>query len=265
MHLSDMPTLVAIPFGNNAGSGYIRTIPVPSQIGITPGAASFHDGFPPLTFTPLGSGGAYVNGEDINGILNFVSAWTRWLQAGSALPFNSAFATAIGGYPELACVQSTAVAGLVWQNTVDGNLTDPDGGSPVGWVQVGPPAASLAEVRAGTVANKYVSPKTLHDMASAIDAETIALPGGFLLKTKLVTLPTGSNVETVAFTWANPFPSALMGFSGTPNNGGNPGRAALTCTLQSMNTNGGTVQCDTGDSSFPISNSVKVSVTAIGK
>ena len=40
-----------------AFSGTKNLIPVPSQIGITPGAASFTDGFPPLTATPIGSGG----------------------------------------------------------------------------------------------------------------------------------------------------------------------------------------------------------------
>ena len=44
------PVPFAVPFGASAGAGYIRTIPVASQISITPGAASLTDGFVPLNF-----------------------------------------------------------------------------------------------------------------------------------------------------------------------------------------------------------------------
>ena len=126
MNLSDIPDRVAIPFAASAGSGYIRPVPVPSQTG---GAASFTDGFPPSTFQPLSGGGAYVNGEDVNGILNHVTKWTRWQAAGGPAVFNNTFASAVGGYPHGAVLKSSATDGLLWQNTVDGNLTDPDGGS----------------------------------------------------------------------------------------------------------------------------------------
>lgn len=165
MFLSDIPARVAIPFANGAGSSYIRDIPVPSQTG---GAASFTDGFPADTFTPLSGGGAYVNGEDVNGILNHVTKWTRWMAAGGPATFNSAFATAVGGYPKLATLQSTAQPGVEWLNTVDGNLTDPDGGGAVGWVLVGPAKASQGEVNAGTEPNKYVTPATLHTLLGAV-------------------------------------------------------------------------------------------------
>ena len=45
-------TLISEGFGTS-DSGKTYPIPVPSQIAITPGAASFTDGFPPLTRTPL--------------------------------------------------------------------------------------------------------------------------------------------------------------------------------------------------------------------
>lgn len=161
MFLSDIPARVAIPFANAAGSGYIRPIPVPSQIGITDGAASFTDGFPPDTFQPLSGGGAYVNGEDVNGILNYTTKWTRWQSAGGPATFNSVFCTAINGYPKLATLQSVSTPGVLWLNTVDGNLTDPDGGGAAGWVRVGPAKASDAEVLAGVDDAKYVTPHGL--------------------------------------------------------------------------------------------------------
>lgn len=267
MHLSDMPALVEIPFGASAGGSYIRPIPVASQIGITAGAASFTDGFPPLTFTPLGGGGAYVNGEDINGILNYISSWTRWLEAGSAVPYNSAFATKISGYPNLATVPSTAVPGLMWMNTVDGNLTDPDGGSPVGWVAVGAPAADLAEAKAGVVTDKYISPAVLKALGlSGPDSETIVLPGGFLLKFKSVLLNTGSNVTTTSFTWATPFPTALLGGPyGTPDNAANSTWTAVVLIIEGGSVSGGTILADTaGRVGVNITNTVHAHVWAIG-
>lgn len=90
------PVNLQIPFAN---SGSKNTIPVPSQIGVTAGAASFTDGFPPLTFTPLASGGVQPAGADFNGIFNILSQHTTFLNAGGLYRFDAALATAIGGYP----------------------------------------------------------------------------------------------------------------------------------------------------------------------
>ena len=60
------PTKITVPFAN---TGSKNTIPVPSQISVTPGAASYTDGFPPLTMTPKASGGVPPFGQDMNGIL----------------------------------------------------------------------------------------------------------------------------------------------------------------------------------------------------
>ena len=78
MQSSQIPSKFPIPFANGAGSGYIRQIPVTSQISITPGAASLTDGFPPLTFIPEGSGGIPPFGQDMNGILKEITAWIQW-------------------------------------------------------------------------------------------------------------------------------------------------------------------------------------------
>ena len=168
MNLSDMPTRVPIPFGNSAGAGYIRSVPVPSQIGVLAGAASFTDGFTPDTFTPLSGGGAYVNGEDMNGVLNHVTKWTRWQTAGGPAVYNSTFATAVGGYPKGATLVSSALGGRVWMNTVDGNLTDPDGSSAVGWVPVGPVASTLAQAEAGTDDTTFITPLVLAEYQATV-------------------------------------------------------------------------------------------------
>lgn len=129
MQASNAPTKSAVPFAN---SGTKNTIPVASQIGITPGLASFTDGFPPLTMTPLAAGGVPPYGADFNGILNFLSAAARWDQAGGGYVYDSAFATAAGGYPKGALLLRADLSGY-WLSTAENNTTNPDTGG-AGWV-----------------------------------------------------------------------------------------------------------------------------------
>ena len=64
------PVQLTLGFAEN---GTKNTIPNASQIAITPGAASYNDGFPPLTRTPVAAGGVPPFGEDMNGILYAMS------------------------------------------------------------------------------------------------------------------------------------------------------------------------------------------------
>lgn len=122
------PAKIQIPFGNSAGGAYKRTVPVASQIGIQNGAASYTDGFPPLNFTPVNAGGVPPFGQDMNGVLYDVSAHARWWAAGGPVYYDSAYQTAIGGYPKGACVQSLTTVARMWCSTVDNNTSNPDTG-----------------------------------------------------------------------------------------------------------------------------------------
>ena len=134
MQSSNIPSKIPLPFAYAAGGSYKNTIPVASQIGITNGRASLTDGFPPLTFTPIGAGGVPPFGSDMNGILNEITAIQQWQQAGGMFPYDSAFSTAVGGYPKGAILQAANFAGL-WVSTAENNTTDPDAGG-AGWVSL---------------------------------------------------------------------------------------------------------------------------------
>lgn len=131
MQSTNIPSKIPLPFANSAGSGYKNTIPVASQIGITNGKASFTDGFPPLTFQGISSGGVPPFGADFNGILNEITAIQQWQEAGGFFPYDSAFATTIGGYPKGAILQSANGSGL-WVSISENNVTNPDAGG-AGW------------------------------------------------------------------------------------------------------------------------------------
>jgi len=142
MQLSNAPLKLQLPFANAGGK---NTIPVASQIGITAGAASLTDGFPPLTRTPLAAGGVPPSGLDMNGILFETSAIARWICAGGGFPYDSTFAndSNVGGYPKGARVMRSDSLGY-WQNTVDNQTTDPEAAGAVaaGWVPDFVPASA---------------------------------------------------------------------------------------------------------------------------
>jgi len=160
---ASIPPKFGLSWASSASASYVRSIPATSQIGIQNCAASLPDGFPPLTFTPASSGGCPPFGQDFNGILKQLSQWNQWQAAGGPVFYDAAFATAIGGYPKGAILQSTVTPGTLWMSTADGNATNPDastGSQIVGgsnWVQlpgqtlIGHPEPSFATSQSGYV------------------------------------------------------------------------------------------------------------------
>lgn len=128
MDALDIPDKISVPF---AESGTRNAIPVPSQVGIVDGKASFTTGFPPKTMQPPELGGVPPFGGDANGILFDVTAIQRWQSAGGLFRFDASFATAIGGYPK-GCVLGNLDGNSVWVNVVDDNMSNPDAGG-AGW------------------------------------------------------------------------------------------------------------------------------------
>lgn len=161
MQSTDIPTRFTKVFAANAAGAYIRQVPVPSQIGIQDGAASFTDGFVPDNFLPIAGGGVPPFGQDFNGLLKVVTAWEQWLQAGGPITYNSAFATAINGYPKGATLASAVTPGLQWTSTAENNLTNPDTGG-ANWTSLSIPVkANVAETIAGVDDEKFVTPADL--------------------------------------------------------------------------------------------------------
>lgn len=130
MQITDIPVKFALPFADQAGLGYIRTIPL-DPTG-TLGQASLKEGFPVANFTPVSAGGVPPFGQDFNGLLNQSTAWNQWQATGVFPPYDATFQTAIAGYPKGSCVGSLVQFGLVWLSLVDNNVTNPDTGG-AGW------------------------------------------------------------------------------------------------------------------------------------
>ncbi|WP_165430925.1 gp53-like domain-containing protein [Atlantibacter hermannii] len=135
MQISNLPKLLPVPFASN---GSKQDIPVASQIGVSGGRASYTDGFPPLTRTPIAAGGIPPFGTDFNGVLNDITSAIRWAQAGGGYGYDSTFSSGVSGYPIGARLANSTGDGY-WLNTVDGNTNNPEASAPTpltGWVPV---------------------------------------------------------------------------------------------------------------------------------
>jgi len=140
----------SVVWAKNAGPGFIRVVPVNSQIGITDGAASYSDGFPPDNFIPEGSGGVPPFGQDFNGLCQAITQWLQFDQAGGPITYDASFAASIGGYPKGALLTAASL-GSFWLSLIDNNLSNPDlGGS--NWLGFSP-GGSLFAVATGTASD----------------------------------------------------------------------------------------------------------------
>lgn len=133
MKLNDKPRQLAIPF---ASTGDKNNIPdKATQQTKESGNAAYDSGFPPVTMTPISAGGIPPHGKDFNGLMHDITAAIRYVQAGGLYTYNAGFAGAIGGYAKDAILAGVATT-AVWLNTIDDNLTDPEGTDSAGWVNL---------------------------------------------------------------------------------------------------------------------------------
>lgn len=203
MQNSSQPKLIPTPFADN---GAKQNIPNDSQIGIAAGRASYVDGFPPLTRTPLAAGGVPPFGTDFNGVLNDITAAIRWSQSGAGYPFNSAFNTAISGYPKGARIPNSTLDGY-WLNTIDGNTANPEatGSAITGWV----PAESYGVTSISGLSGSSVTLTTLQ-----ASKERITLAGTLSANINVI-LPAWIKLWTVVNNCTGAFSVTVKTPSGT--------------------------------------------------
>jgi hypothetical protein len=224
MQASQIPNDFPIPWANGAGGSYVRTPPTASQIGVQAGAASLTDGFPPLCFTPIASGGSWPYGQDFNGILRWITQCIQWMQAGGPPVYNSAFSAEIGGYPAGAILRMASGGGY-WVSGVDDNTSDPDTGG-ANWsnaITVLGTGATVPTPTAGDASTKIASTafvaNVLPYVCAYISGTTVSRSkGGLNIQITSVTNPS-TGVYVVNFT---ALASANFICNITPDSSGDP-------------------------------------------
>lgn len=146
------PTNKSTPF---AASGQKNTVPnAPGS----PGFASYSLGFPPVTMQSIASGGMPPQGKDFNGVLYDATSHVVWLNAGGQYLFDSALATAIGGYSIGMVLQSndgtSSFVSAVNNNTTDFNSNPSSVG--VEWIPYA--GATVASNSTSFVFNTDITP-----------------------------------------------------------------------------------------------------------
>ncbi len=114
------PKLLSKPW---ADTGLKNNIPDGRGENIPAESATYEDGFPQITMTPIAMGGKAPSGKDMNGILNELSAHTVFQNQGGIYKFDSAFAEKIGGYSKGATLINDAFT-QVFLSLVDRNKTN---------------------------------------------------------------------------------------------------------------------------------------------
>lgn len=155
MNRSDAPTKQGVPFGANGNrTPILPTTPAGDN------SASYDVGFPTITMILKSAGGLPPKGQDMNEILYELSALARWGSTGAMNRFDSAFSSAIGGYPQDSQVISDD-GNIIWRSLVDNNTNNPNA-NPSGWIP---------------------SPSNPYPVGSPIPWPTATPPSGFLAMT----------------------------------------------------------------------------------
>lgn len=187
------PRYITIPWASGAGPGYINTVPDASQISITPGLASFTDGFPPVTMADPLINGIPPNGQDFNGAFNIITGHLQYINAGGWYKFNSAISAAIGGYPVGTVLQDNgglnAYVNILAGNTTDFNVTPASIG--VSWLPWA--GACVAPITGGAV--NFAAPIVIPSSA------TVAIGGAASNNIIISGNTTVTAFDTVAAGW----------------------------------------------------------------
>jgi identified by metaGeneAnnotator len=114
-----------------ASDGLKNNIPAERNGGLAQEAATYADGFPSITMTPISTGGKPPSGKDMNGVLYEISAHTVWQNQGGRYRFDQAFCNTIGGYPKGAVLINDTLD-TEYISLVDANTHNPNSGNNAG-------------------------------------------------------------------------------------------------------------------------------------
>ena len=193
------PKLLSKPW---ASDGLKNNIPAERNGGLAQEAATYAEGFPSITMTPISVGGKPPSGKDMNGVLYEISAHTVWQNQGGRYRFDQAFCDAIGGYPKGSVLISDTLD-TEYISLVDANTHNPNSGNNTGkWAIHAGKGLKASTTQAGIVQLLSATNSDREDVAAtpkavkiaydkAEEAAQLAVPSGAVLYFAGQTAPTG--------------------------------------------------------------------------
>ena len=200
-----------------ASDGLKNSIPDTRNSGMPQEGATYADGFPSITMTPISTGGKPPSGKDMNGVLYEISAHTVWQNQGGRYRFDQAFCDAIGGYPKGAVLINDTLD-TEYISLVDANNHNPNSGNNTGkWaihagkgLKAGTEQAGIVQLSSATNSNSEDIAATSKAVKAAYDkaveavnsARAISIPTASTSRAGIVMLDnsTGSQAEDRAAT-----------------------------------------------------------------
>ena len=165
------PKLLSKPW---ASDGLKNNIPAERNGGLAQEAATYAEGFPSITMTPISVGGKPPSGKDMNGVLYEISAHTVWQNQGGRYRFDQAFCDAIGGYPKGSVLISDTLD-TEYISLVDANTHNPNSGNNTGkWAIHAGKGLKASTTQAGIVQLLSATNSDREDMAATPKAVKIA-------------------------------------------------------------------------------------------
>ena len=193
------PKLLSKPW---ASDGLKNNIPAERNGGLAQEAATYAEGFPSITMTPISVGGKPPSGKDMNGVLYEISAHTVWQNQGGRYRFDQAFCDAIGGYPKGSVLISDTLD-TEYISLVDANTHNPNSGNNTGkWAIHAGKGLKASTTQAGIVQLLSATNSDREDVAAtpkavkiaydkAEEAARLAVPSGAVLYFAGQTAPSG--------------------------------------------------------------------------
>ena len=165
------PKLLSKPW---ASDGLKNNIPAERNGGLAQEAATYAEGFPNITMTPISVGGKPPSGKDMNGVLYEISAHTVWQNQGGRYRFDQAFCDAIGGYPKGAVLINDTLD-TEYISLVDANTHNPNSGNNTGkWAIHAGKGLKASTTQAGSTQLSSATNSDREDMAATSKAVKIA-------------------------------------------------------------------------------------------
>lgn len=157
------PKLLSKPW---ASDGLKNNIPAERDGGLAQEAATYAEGFPSITMTPISVGGKPPSGKDMNGVLYEISAHTVWQNQGGRYRFDQAFCDAVGGYPKGAVLINDTLD-TEYISLADANTHNPNSGDNTGkWAIHAGKGLKADTTQAGIVQLSSATGSDREDMAA---------------------------------------------------------------------------------------------------